>query len=105
MYMKYMAIGMFFQSIPTAVTSILRGAGESKIPMRYNIVSNIVNVVAGFPLIYGFGFLPGLGLQGAAIATTIAKLTACIMAVYALFTIQLPVSVSLRDSFKLDFKC
>jgi putative MATE family efflux protein len=104
MYMQYMAVGMLFQAIPTAVTSILRGAGESKIPMRYNIASNIVNVVAGFLLIYGLGLFPGMGLKGAAIATTLAKLTACVMSVYALFRIQLPISISFRDCYKLDFR-
>jgi putative MATE family efflux protein len=103
MYMKYMAVGMFLQSIPIAVTSILRGAGESKIPMRYNIVSNIVNVAVSFPLIYGVASLPGLGLKGAAVGTTIAKLIACIMSIYALFNTQLPIALSLRDKLRLNF--
>lgn len=104
MYMKYMAVGMLFQSIPTAVTSILRGAGESKIPMRYNIISNIINAAAGFILIYGFWFVPSFGLQGAAIATTLAKLVACIMSISALFHTSLPVAISFKDHFQLDFK-
>lgn len=104
MYMRYMAVGMLFQSIPTAVTSILRGAGESKIPMRYNIISNIVNALAGFILIYGIWFIPSLGLQGAAIATTLAKLVACVMSIYALIHIKLPVAISIKDSFRFDLK-
>ncbi|HYH03325.1 MAG TPA: MATE family efflux transporter, partial [Bacillota bacterium] len=102
MYMRYMAVGMLFQAIPTAVTSILRGAGESKIPMRYNIVSNIINAAAGFALIYGFGLWQGFGLQGAAIATTLAKLAACVMSLYALFHNELPVCISWRDRFRFD---
>ena len=104
MYMKYMAVGMLFQSIPTAVTSILRGAGESKIPMRYNIISNIVNAVAGFILIYGFWFIPSFGLEGAAIATTLAKLVACIISIRALFRTNLPVAISVKDHFRLDLE-
>jgi len=105
MYMKYMAVGMLFQSIPTAVTSIFRGAGESKIPMRYNIVANLVNAGAGIVLIYGFWIVPSLGLQGAAIATTLAKLTACLMSVFALFTSRLPIAISFRehDRFRLNW--
>ncbi len=103
-YMKYMAVGMLFQSIPTAITSIFRGAGESKIPMRYNIISNIINAAAGFILIYGFWFIPSSGLQGAAIATTLAKLVACIMSIVALFKTKLPVAISFKDHFRLDFQ-
>ncbi len=104
MYMKYMALGMFFQSIPTAVTSILRGAGESKVPMQYNIISNIINAFAGFILIYGFWFIPSMGLQGAAIATTFAKMVTCFMSIHALLHIKLPVAISFRDNFRFDFK-
>lgn len=103
MYMKYMGIGMFLQSIPTAVASILRGAGESKAPMRYNIISNIINVVVGLLLINGFLFFPRLGLQGAGIAATVSKLIACIMSIYALLNSRLPISISMKDKFKLDF--
>ncbi len=103
MYMKYMAVGMLFQSIPTAITSIFRGAGESKIPMYYNIVSNIINAVVGVAWIYGFWFVPTMGLEGAAMATTLAKLTACLMSISALFRSKLPVGISFHDSFRLDF--
>jgi putative MATE family efflux protein len=104
MYMKYMAVGMLFQSIPTAITSIFRGAGESKIPMYYNIIANLINVVIGVAWIYGFWFIPAMGLKGAAMATTLAKLAACFMSILALFRSKLPVGISLHDSFKLDFQ-
>jgi len=102
MYMKYMAVGILFQAIPTAVASILRGAGNSRIPMQYNIASNIINAICGFVLIYGMGLFPGLGLQGAAIASTLAKFSACVMAVYAMFRSDLPVALSWRDRFRLE---
>ncbi len=102
-YMKYMAIGTIFQSIPTAVSSILRGAGDSKSPMRFNVVSNIVNAIAGYIFIYGFGFVPSLGVEGAGIAATLAKLTACVLSIYTIFNTNLPIAISIKDSFKLDF--
>lgn len=104
MFMKYMGIGMLFQAIPTAVASILRGAGDSKTPMRYNIVSNIVNVIVGFLLIYGFGIIPSLGLEGAAIGATAAKVVACLMSIYALVNSNLPVAISVKDKYKIDFE-
>lgn len=103
MYMKYMAIGILFQSIPIAVTSLYRGAGETKIPMKYNIVANIVNVAVGAVLIYGVGIVPAMGLEGAAIAATLAKVTACVLAVHSIFKSDLPIALSIRDSFRLDF--
>jgi putative MATE family efflux protein len=103
LYLKYMSVGFVFQAIPTAISSLLRGAGDTRSPMRYNIISNIVNIVAGYVLIYGFSFIPGMGVRGAAIATTLAKLTACVLSIWAIAKTGLPVSVSIRDKFKLDF--
>ena len=103
LYMKYMAVGMLFQSIPTAVSSLLRGAGETKSPMRFNIISNIVNVIAGYIFIYGFWFVPGMGVEGAAIAATLAKLTACVMSIYAILNTRMPVHISMKYKFRLDF--
>lgn len=104
MFMRYMGIGLFFQAIPTAVASILRGAGDSKSSMRYNIASNIVNVIVGYLLIYGFGFIPCLGLEGAAIGATTAKAVACIMSIYALVKTNMPIAISLKDNYRIDFK-
>mgnify|MGYP001113145243 CR=1 FL=1 len=103
MYMKYMSVGIIFQAIPTVVTSLLRGAGDTRSPMRYNIISNIVNVLAGFIMIYGLWFIPAMGIEGAAIATTLAKFSACALSIYTIITSSLPVAVSIRDKFRLDF--
>lgn len=102
LYMKYMAAGMFFQSVPTAVTSVLRGAGDSKSPMRFNIIANIVNILVGLTLIYGFWKLPALGIHGAAIAATLAKLASCLLSIYAIFNSKLPIVITVKDRFRLD---
>ncbi len=101
MYMRYMAVGMFFQGIPTAVASILRGSGRSKPPMIYNIVANIVNVIVGFVLINGILFFPRLGLEGAAIGATAAKIVSCVMSIVVLTISPYPVNISIRD--KISF--
>jgi putative MATE family efflux protein len=104
MFMKYMGIGLFFQAIPTAAASILRGAGDSKSSMRFNIASNIINVIVGYLLINGVGSFPMLGLEGAAIGATSAKAAACIMSIYALFKTKLPIAISVKDKYKVNFK-
>lgn len=83
-YMRYMALGMLFQAIPSGITAVLRGAGDSRSPMLYNIATNAANVVLGFLLIHGLGPLPPLGLHGAGIATTVAKVLNSLLAIRAL---------------------
>lgn len=103
LYMKYMSVGILFQTISTAITSILRGSGDSKSPMRYNIIANIVNVVVGYTLIYGFWFIPSMGITGAAIATTLAKFSAFAFSVYVLYHSNYPISFSFKEKIKVDY--
>lgn len=104
MYMRYMSIGAFFQAVPLAIASILRGAGRSRPPMVYNTIANVINVIVGFLLINGVAFLPKLGLEGAAIGATVAKITACLISIAILFRSPAPINLSLQDKFKFDLK-
>lgn len=90
-YMRYMAAGMVFQAIPTAVTSVLRGAGDAKSPMYYNIITNLANALFGLVLIHGMLFVPALGIHGAGAATTLAKILNTALAILALYRSQTPI--------------
>ena len=66
-----------FQLFSMVLNAAQRGVGKTKIAMRTNIVSNLVNVVFNYLLIGGrFGF-PALGVKGAAIATVLGSIAAC----------------------------
>ena len=61
------------------MTAALRGIGETKVPMKNNIIANSCNVVGNAILIYGmFGF-PALGVTGAAIATALSNFIAMVL--------------------------
>lgn len=69
MYFRIIISGLAFQVFSMIINAAQRGAGNTKISMRSNLVMSGINVVLNFLLIEGrFGF-PALGVQGAAIAT------------------------------------
>jgi putative MATE family efflux protein len=55
------------------LTAILQGTGDTRTPMYAMITVNLLHVVAAYPLIYGYGPVPPLGLSGAAIAVGLAE--------------------------------
>jgi len=78
-YMKIIAAGGVFMVVSMSLTAALRGAGDTVSPMKANMVANVTNVIGNYLLIYGkFGF-PQLGVPGAALATTIARIIAFIL--------------------------
>ncbi len=87
----FVPIGMTF-----TLTAALRGCGDTKMPMIYNTIANIVNVVFNYLLIYGkFGF-PEMDVAGASLATVIGQTVA--------FLIAFAVIVSKTRFVYLDFK-
>ena len=95
-YFRIVTIGFIFQSLSFTVTAALRGIGETKIPMKNNIIANSCNVLGNAILIYGlFGF-PALGVTGAAISTALSNLIA--------MGLNIRYILSGKSVLKLDFK-
>ena len=44
-YLRIIAMGLFPQSITFAITASLRGVGQTRLPMTYNLIANMLNVV------------------------------------------------------------
>ena len=80
-YFRIISAGMVFNVVSMVINAAQRGAGNTKIAMRTNLVSNGVNIVFNYLLIEGrFGF-PRLGVAGAAVATVIGTMVALGMSV------------------------
>lgn len=95
LYFRIIMGGMIFNVVQMGVNSAQRGAGNTRITMRTNLVSNTVNIIANYLLIQGhFGF-PALGIRGAALATVLGTVVASIMSVASVWKKDTFVSIPL----------
>lgn len=72
-YLYVISIGMVSYFINPVFTSIFNGLGDSKTPFRINTIGLIANIILDPLLIFGVGFLPEMGVVGAALATIISQ--------------------------------
>ncbi len=72
---------MIFNCIQMGINSAQRGAGNTKITMTTNVTSNTINIIMNYMLIEGHCGFPALGIKGAAIATVLGTVVACIMSI------------------------
>jgi len=85
LYFRIIMGGMIFNVVQMGVNSAQRGAGNTRITMRTNLVSNTVNILFNYLLIQGhFGF-PALGIRGAALATVLGTVVSSIMSVMSVW--------------------
>lgn len=82
-YFRIIMGGMFFNVMSLVINAAQRGAGNTKIALKTNLVSNGVNIIFNYLLIGGNLGFPKLGVSGAAIATVIGTVFAFGMSVYS----------------------
>lgn len=68
-YGRIIFLGTLFMLLPMSVNSLFRGEGDSIFPFRVMLVSLALNVVLNPIFIFGWGPVPSLGVEGAALTT------------------------------------
>ena len=83
------------------LNGIFRGAGDASLAMQSLWVANILNICLDPIFIFGLGPIPAMGVQGAAIATTIGRSIGVLFQLYLLFSGKSIVQIK-REHFQFD---
>lgn len=113
-YVLITSIFRVFTMAMMVLGSVFRGRGDTKTPLRINILVNILNVGGNYLLInqphtiqLGSLAIPmwgaGMGVRGAALSTGFSWFVGGTLMAIMLFTKKDPTRISLKDSYKPDF--
>jgi len=77
-YFSWLAYGSMFAILPAALSCFFSGRGHTGTVLWVNLSSVLVNVILDSAFIFGFGPIPRMGMEGAAIATNLANVYATV---------------------------
>ncbi len=101
-YIRVILMGSAFLFVPMLANEILRGEGNTFVPMISMLIGSIINVILDPFLIFGIGIFPELGVAGAAYATVFARFISGIYIVYMVLNNKGDIKLNLKK-FKFDF--
>lgn len=89
-YMKIVGGFAFLQAMSLSVSASLRSADKAKYPMYVSMVVNVLNIFGNYSLIFGKFGMPALGVEGAAISTSLCRFVSVILLLLILFKKHIP---------------
>ncbi len=83
-YMTVWYSGVVFMVLPMTAANIVRATGDTVRPSMIMMGSSILNIILDPIMIFGFAFVPAMGIKGAALATLITRAFSCTAVLYVL---------------------
>ena len=89
-YMQIVGGFAFLQALSLSLSASLRSADKAKYPMYVAMVVNVLNIIGNYTLIFGKFGMPALGVEGAAISTSLCRFVSVIILFVILFKKHIP---------------
>ena len=80
-YLRIVAVSCFFMSVTQAYSTALRSTEQTQLPMYGSLIGVVLNIILNWIFIFGKFGVPVRGVNGAALATMIARLVEMIFVV------------------------
>ena len=101
-YLKVQFCGAIIMGFWMISEIIMQSSGDTITPMRNGIISKVFHVILSPIFIFGWLFIPGMGVIGAALANIASMFVGLVMNLYALFKGKTQLQLHLKG-VRIDF--
>lgn len=103
-YLKIVAVSCIFMNFTQAFSSALRSTEQTKLPMYGSLIGVGLNIILNWIFIFGKCGMPAMGVAGAALATTLARLIEMTFIVGIVYISKNKVAARLKEMFNYNWK-
>ncbi|SDZ16508.1 MATE family efflux transporter [Tindallia californiensis] len=100
-YLEITLIGYLFTSISFVLAAGLRSINHTKIPMYASLIGLVINMILNNILIFGRWGMAPMGVEGAAVATIVARGIECLILLIFVYYQVTDLAVKPRDFIRL----
>ncbi len=101
-YLRLVGLCYPVTAINMILSMVCRCTGDVSLPTKVSLAAMFLNAGGNALLIFGLFGCPALGLDGAAIATVVARFVECGLLLFVVYKNKLAGAASLRELFDLD---
>ena len=92
-YVRICAVGFVFVVFYNFISAIMRGLGDSRLPLIFVGIACVVNIIGDLVLVAGFK----MNVAGAAIATVFAQAVSVVLSIIIIMRKKLPFTITKKD--------
>lgn len=89
-YLRLVAPGYLFSAVNGVYATAIKSAEKTHIPMLAGIGGILFNTLFNYLMIFGHGGFPAMGVEGAALATTLSALVTMLINIACAYGLRLP---------------
>lgn len=103
-YLRIVAVSCLFVNFTQAYSTALRSTEQTKLPMYGSLIGVGLNILLNWIFIFGKCGAPAMGVEGAALATTIARLIEMLFIIGIVYISKNKISARIKEMFNYNLR-